>query len=463
MTFLTAPSVLADGVYTWTNKTSGIPSLHNLSWESIASSSTGQKLAAVANGGDIYTSSDYGTSWTDVTPSGTVHNKNWITITSSSTGQYLTAAVESGNVYSTSNYGASWTLDTGPISGHDWQPQSLTSNSTGQYQAAATGSGIYTSSDYGASWTSRSGSGPTSGLTFSSIAASATGQNVVAVADSNSGGDIYTSSDYGASWTDRGSNSNWESVTSDSTGKYLSAGSNSGQIYSSSNFGVTWNDVTPAGSSQGWQTITSSSTGQYKAAGGSYNGDIYISSDYGVTWTDDTSANALHNRYWNFLAMNSTGQRVAAVEAGADIYDGNEPSLAPPSPSITNHNVAVLVNGSVVVDVLSGVSGNPDSSTLAIVSGPLHGTAVDPPGTITYTPNAGYSGPDSLVYQVCSSLDNTVCSQATLNFNVAASVKAPNTGYGAPNSPIMIDLIDLLGVVCLSLGILRLKIDRSKK
>ena len=122
---ITAPSVLADGIYTWNNETSST-GLHGLGWTAIASSSTGQKLAATADGGDIYTSSNYGVSWADVTPSGVVHNKNWNTITSSASGQYLTAAIESGNVYSSSNYGVTWTSDSG-IGVQDWQPQALAS------------------------------------------------------------------------------------------------------------------------------------------------------------------------------------------------------------------------------------------------------------------------------------------------------------------------------------------------
>lgn len=461
--FIITPTVLADGTYTWTNETSGT-GLHGLAWESIASSSTGQKLAAVASGGDIYTSSNYGVSWTDVTPSGSLHNKNWIDITSSATGQYLTAAIELGNVYSSSDYGTTWTSDSG-ISGHDWQTQGLASSSSGQYQAASNNGGIYISSDYGATWTSESASGPTSGLYITSVAISASGQNLVGVADSVGGGHIFTSTNYGVTWTDRGNNANWESVTSNSSGQYLTAGSNGGQLYTSSNYGVNWTDVTPV--AQGWQTVTASSSGQYQAAGGSYNGDIYISSDYGATWTDDTSANALHNRYWNSLAMNSTGQHIAAVEVGADIYNGNEPTLAPPKPGITNQNVTMTVNGSVTVDVLSGVNGNPDPSTLTIVSGPAHGKGVDPPSTITYTPDPGYTGSDSLVFQVCSSLDNTVCSQATLSFNVANALKAPNTGFGshASNTANTIIICGTVSGSLLSLALARsiLRTNQTRK
>lgn len=102
--------------------------------------------------------------------------------------------------------------------------------------------------------------------------------------------------------------------------------------------------------------------------------------------------------------------------------------LPPSKPALTNHTASVSVNGRVTVNVLSGAGGY-DIDTLSILSGPSHGTAVDPPGDITYTPGKGYTGMDSLVYQLCAPLDNTICSQATLAFTVATS---PDTGFGTP-------------------------------
>jgi len=149
--------------------------------------------------------------------------------------------------------------------------------------------------------------------------------------------------------------------------------------------------------------------------------------------------------------MNSTGQRIAAVEGGVDIFNGNYPALAPPSPGITNQNINVATNGSVTINVLNGVSGNPDPTTLSIVSDPSHGQAVDPTGTITYTPDLGYIGSDSLVYQVCSSLDNTVCSQATLSFSVGVAVTAPNTGFGTQQSKSSWESVGIYSIAAFSL------------
>ncbi len=45
---------------------------------------------------------------------------------------------------------------------------------------------------------------------------------------------------------------------------------------------------------------------------------------------------------------------------------------------------------------------------------------LNPDGTFTYTPNAGFTGTDSLIYQICDDRDPTVCSQATVLLVVAA-------------------------------------------
>ncbi|MEI7674605.1 MAG: Ig-like domain-containing protein [bacterium] len=118
----------------------------------------------------------------------------------------------------------------------------------------------------------------------------------------------------------------------------------------------------------------------------------------------------------------------------------------PPKPTLAHSTLAanVISGKSVVVDVLSGATGNPDSTTLSIIREPSHGTAVDPPGTITYSPTAGYNGADSLTYKVCSADYNLMCAQGTLTFNVlAASVTSPETGYGKPGDHLWVTLFEL--------------------
>jgi hypothetical protein len=79
-------------------------------WTSIASDETGQYLAACASGpsGDlVYTSSNYGSTWTAGTGAPTA---TWSSVASDHTGTYLAAAVAGGHIYASTNQGGSWTL-----------------------------------------------------------------------------------------------------------------------------------------------------------------------------------------------------------------------------------------------------------------------------------------------------------------------------------------------------------------
>ena len=79
----------APGDYAWQKAETNLIGDQS-SWQSIASSSDGTKLAAVVSGGFIYTSSDSGATWTERTAAG---SRNWSSIASSSDGTKLAAVV----------------------------------------------------------------------------------------------------------------------------------------------------------------------------------------------------------------------------------------------------------------------------------------------------------------------------------------------------------------------------------
>ncbi len=139
-----------------------------------------------------------------------------------------------------------------------------------------------------------------------------------------------------------------------------------------------------------------------------------------------------------------------------DIFTASINSVpAPPAPSISNHGASVVNNSSVNVNVLSDASNNPDPSTLSITSEPSHGSATDPSGVITYTPDRGFVGTDSLTYQVCSALDSAACASATLSINVTAS--SPDTGYGFPINPYASYIVGGTGIISVTAGLFRLR------
>ena len=290
-----AAVIYGGGIYTssnfggtWTPSTSGLPA--SGLWDSITSSSDGTKLAAVVYGGGIYTSSNSGGTWTRST-SGLPASGLWYSITSSSDGTKLAAVVIGGGIYTSSNSGGTWTRSTSGLpASASWE--SITSSSDGTKLAAVVnGGGIYTSSNSGGTWTQSTAGLPSDILKWRSITSSADGTMLAAVV---AGGGIYTSSySGGRTWTPATSglpaSASWKSITSSSDGTKLAAVVAGGGIYTSSNSGGTWTLATSGlPGSASWRSITSSPDGT-KLAAVIFGGGIYTSSNSGGTWTQSTS------------------------------------------------------------------------------------------------------------------------------------------------------------------------------
>ncbi len=86
-----------------------------------------------------------------------------------------------------------------------------------------------------------------------------------------------------------------------------------------------------------------------------------------------------------------------------------------------------LVKPLIVNDTLNGVGNfNPTLVNITITDTPNKGVASINPttGQVTYTPNAGASGLDSLIYQICDKLNPTVCDTALVVVNIAPKIDA---------------------------------------
>ena len=97
--------------------------------------------------------------------------------------------------------------------------------------------------------------------------------------------------------------------------------------------------------------------------------------------------------------------------------------IVPPTPTPTPTVVPVAVNDSaatprntpVTIDVLSNDTPN-GATTPNVVTVPQNGTAVvNPDGTIEYTPNTGFKGVDTFVYELCNA---DGCATATVSIEV---------------------------------------------
>lgn len=293
---------------------------------SIASSSSGQYLAAVAftsSGGGIFTSSNYGYEWIQTSAP---TNSFWVSIASSSSGQYLVAAQYDGGIFTSSDFGANWAVTSAQDSSSTlWV--SVTSDSTGQFLAAAQyNNGIWTSSNFGVDWTQSCNCY----LTWQAVTSSSNGQYIVAAI---SGGTIFMSSEYGDNFGSTNAPSMaWSGIAADASGQNIVATVNGGGIYTSNDYGQNWN-MTSAPSPMAWTSVSSDESGQCLFAVIS-NGIIYYSLNNGVSWEQADSP----NEDWLFVASSSDCKYVVAVAYGAGIYANlysptSVPTSIPTSPS----------------------------------------------------------------------------------------------------------------------------------
>ncbi|RYF75722.1 MAG: tandem-95 repeat protein, partial [Cytophagaceae bacterium] len=80
--------------------------------------------------------------------------------------------------------------------------------------------------------------------------------------------------------------------------------------------------------------------------------------------------------------------------------------------------------------------GQPLTVSPTLVSAPTHGTAVvNPDGTVSYTPTAGYTGTDQLTYSVCDGGTPPLCATALVSFTID-----PTPPVGVTNTaPVALD------------------------
>ena len=122
--------------------------------------------------------------------------------------------------------------------------------------------------------------------------------------------------------------------------------------------------------------------------------------------------------------------------------------LEPPTTrrSAVDNSATTAFNTPVTVNVLANDS-DPDSDPLTVTgaTAPAHGTAVvNANNTITYTPAAGYSGPDSFTYSISDGRGGTA--SATVSITVSPAGNSPpvavnNSATTAFNTPVTVNVL----------------------
>ena len=244
----------------------------------------------------LYRSNNLGLNWSEVS---TLPICLWY-ITVSNDGTRLLGAQWGGDIYTSSNSGVTWTNRGNPKA---WW--GFSSSGTGQVVVGITEKiSVHISTDYGQSWSTPAGLAPSG--TFTKSAVSDDGQKIMIL---DSYGRIYLSNNGGSTFTQRGEERNWYAGAMSGDGSRLYAaegmdvGMTVGQIYTSVDFGLTW---TPRSINNMWWQMRSSYDGKTVVAMASDKIDsVFVSTDYGVTWRRSDEA-----FYFGDIAISRNGDTV---------------------------------------------------------------------------------------------------------------------------------------------------------
>ena len=374
----------------------------NLGWFQVSSSSDGSYRAACSST-TVYRSSTYGINWVNISPIPT--NKIWKFVKISDDGTVIVTAGDLAGLYVTTNSGNSW-IDRSPdANGYNM----LTMNSTGKYIATNVyNNWTYISSNYGISWlsyyagTANWAGGGGTGIKFNSEG------DILQVAGYNR--NFALSTDSGNFFTTRSAPiGSIFSLTGDSTGKFISVGSQADGIVNSTNYGNSWSSVMANTTGGIWYVLVSNSTG--KNLYGIQGSTLYsfISESYPtitpaatqtVTYPTTTSATVTPT-------SNSTGAFTFSLQAGF-----------PTGTTINSSTGVVTIGGIGTINVLvkQAASGIYAEITTPVAAGTINITALP-----TITPAAT----QSIIYGQTTTVTVTPTSNSTGAFTFSLQAGFP--------------------------------------
>jgi CshA-type fibril repeat protein len=145
------------------------------------------------------------------------------------------------------------------------------------------------------------------------------------------------------------------------------------------------------------------------------NGTATINPDNTVTYTPDPDFNGTDSFDYTISDGNGgTDTATVTVTVGAV----NDPPVANDDSASTDEDTPVTIP---ILDNDTDADGNLDPSSVSVTGGPFNGSAaVNPDGSVTYTPDPDFNGSDSFSYEVCDSGSPSLCDTATVLITVGA-------------------------------------------
>ena len=248
--------------------------------------------------GVINYSNDFGTSWSNITLSGSPTLLNGDI---SNDGQIVIAASNSSIITSTTGISGTFTVQSTPIQPRNIQ---LLSNNYIYIMNNISNDYLYKSSDFGVSWVRAPIKSEWSYLNKS--------ENSNSLISSSINGNLMVSYDMNDEWLSQPKKIQPSYVALSSDGKYQTILSAGRYIYVSDTYGKIKTVASPL--TNNWRKIAMTTTGQYQTII-PYYGKIVVSQDYGQTWIEENN-----DYYWNDIAILSGAEQYAILQISGIKY-----------------------------------------------------------------------------------------------------------------------------------------------
>ena len=302
-------------------------------WQCVATNNDGSVLIAAVQGGDIWiktpvTSINTQASWINVVTeypptNDATNNQAWTCVASSFSGTKLFACADGGYLWKSIDSGVTWTNMNGTIpTGQRWTSIATDASGTNLYATAtntvttdpeSTGGAIWYSGDGGTTWTI---SNTVSNQNWQSVATNAA--NTVTIACVK-GGELWIRTN--GEWNSSGiPYQNWRQVAINAAGNFFAACVSGGDLWRSYGDGY-WRYSNII---QSWRSISMDASGQNIVA---CSNDIWSSHDSGISW----SMSGMTYKNWTSIASDATGKNLIACER--TIWLNQAPPPGPTGPT----------------------------------------------------------------------------------------------------------------------------------
>jgi hypothetical protein len=314
-----------------------IPSSPTKNWTSIATTSDGNGVVATASGGDIWTADLEGTVWTNP------NQRNWKSIATSTNGTVI--AIDAGNrgeqaypaggyIYTSQDFGQTWTeqkkcSDNSSLQ-NKWTGIVLSTDGKSAVAVAMDGFSstgrIYKGTYNGTVWTWAPITTTNLPKYVEGLCGNTSDPNLqnLCVFDGTSGGSIYYSNTGGTSWTISSSaiitaSDQWNRIASSPDGSYFVASASDQSVWFSSDKGITWYRTGSTGALSSITGLAVSNTGKIACSYGMTMGIAQIIPNVGgEVWTQkviSSYANVSSLPIYSIsgLAVDSSGNNIVMI------------------------------------------------------------------------------------------------------------------------------------------------------